>query len=93
MAYRSNQEASLLTEFTVHMDEGNNIELVLYDTLAHCLDYTGEIDFWNISQTNWFRLLKEACWELSGMYTTFCIRASKGVMLTPGLGWEVSQLD
>ncbi|KAI1784955.1 hypothetical protein LXA43DRAFT_842629, partial [Ganoderma leucocontextum] len=80
-------------EFALRVDEGNNIEPVLYDSLAQRLGYTGEIDFWNVRETGWFRLPKEAPCEISPAYTTLCIRASEGVGLAPGLGWEITQLE
>ncbi|KAI1785014.1 hypothetical protein LXA43DRAFT_842544, partial [Ganoderma leucocontextum] len=80
-------------EFAIRMDNSTNIEPVLYDALGYRLRYDGEIDFWNVGETAWWRLPKEVVWELNPKYTTLCIRASEGVGFTPGLGWEIMQLE
>ncbi|KAI1782804.1 hypothetical protein LXA43DRAFT_904800, partial [Ganoderma leucocontextum] len=80
-------------EFALHIDEWNNIEPVLYDALACRFDFTEEIEFWNVRETGWFRLPKEVECTINRRYTTLCIRASEGVGLTPGLGWEITQLE
>ena len=75
------------------MEHGDNIEPVLYDALARRLSYYGEIDIWIVAETDWARLPQESSWDLSPRYTTICIKRCEGVRLTPGLGWEISQLE
>ena len=75
------------------MDGTLNIAPVLYEALISRLTYHAEIEFWDISSTSWRRLAGNAPWDLDPKYTTVCIRAGEGVGFTPGLGWEISQLE
>ena len=75
------------------MDQGDNIEPVLYDALSRRFDYCGEIDIWTVGKTTWTRLEKEVSWEISPRYTTACIKTAEGVALMPALGWEIRELE
>lgn len=74
------------------MDASTDVAPVLYDVVASRLTYALEIEFWNVASTSWWRLPKNAPWDLNPKYTTLPIRA-KGVGFTPGLGWEITQLE
>ena len=54
------------------MEQGDNIEPVLYDALARRLSYYGEIDIWNVAETDWFRLPQESS------NRNLCMKATKG---------------
>ena len=77
------------------MDCSTDVAPVLYEALSGSesrLTYAREIDVWNVASTAWWRLPKDARWDLNPNYTTIPIRAS-GVGFTPGLGWEITQLE
>ena len=65
---------------------------MLYDALARRFAFTDDIQVWKLDETEWQTLAKETTWDLTPMYTTICIRA-RDAGLTPGLGWEITQLE
>ncbi|PIL28191.1 hypothetical protein GSI_09728 [Ganoderma sinense ZZ0214-1] len=88
-----NRDAAYPLEFALRMAQGDNIEPVLYDALGRRFHYYGEIDIWTVAETTWTKLPKEEPCDILPRYTTVCIKAAEGVGLTPGLGWEITQLE